>query len=143
MTYEYVDPRRVFFETRGHELVKVWEMQEATEARPANADLAEIKWKIDEAIGATGPENPWASITLTAEEAGALIAKVEELRAVLGPLLDDPYEGDTGTLYCRFCEATLGGSGDLAYSPRDEHRFVHEPNCPVLRADELLGRACR
>jgi len=69
----------------------------------------------------------------------AAMTTIADLRAVLAPLLDDPYEGDTGTIHCRFCERSLGGGDDLAYSPRDDARFVHAPDCPVLRRAILLG----
>lgn len=51
------------------------------------------------------------------------------LRAILAPLLDEPFvPGPNGSdmgLDCLFCRV-------------DEPS--HEPNCPVLRRDELLGR---
>jgi hypothetical protein len=60
------------------------------------------------------------------------IEQVGALRAVLEPLLDHPYQ--SGGPYfaphqeCRFCRAILG----------DER---HDPTCPVLRRDALLGRS--
>lgn len=64
----------------------------------------------------------------------------DALCAVLAPLLDDPLEYDSGNSCnaCRFC----GANDHAVYTPR-YHRpaLTHEPDCPVLRKDELLGRA--
>ena len=59
---------------------------------------------------------------------------IAELRAVLAPLLDNPFR-DLWTYSdpdetCVFCEHV-----GLAFD-----RQSHEPGCPVLRRDELLGR---
>lgn len=62
-------------------------------------------------------------------------AQLAAVRAVLAPLLDDPWEwgaweelvtGGRPLLICRFCDAPKG--------------HAHWPDCPVLRRDELLGR---
>jgi hypothetical protein len=74
---------------------------------------------------------------------------IAELRAILAPLLDDPFVGDEGAFSCQFCRVTLGpewdatthNHGPLRYPHRDAHLFVHAPDCPVLRKDDLLGRA--
>ena len=51
---------------------------------------------------------------------------IADLRAVLAPRLDDPWANFDGDLYCFWCY-----QGDHAQ---------HDPDCPVLRKDELLGR---
>lgn len=54
-----------------------------------------------------------------------LEAERDELRAILAPLLEKPWERFGGGRYaCRFCHT---GSS-------------HTPNCPVLRLGALLGR---
>lgn len=51
---------------------------------------------------------------------------VDELRAVLAPLLGDPVrEGPAGGWFCVFC---VGGD------------YAHQPDCPTRRAGVLLGR---
>lgn len=61
-------------------------------------------------------------------------ATIADLRAVLAPLLEQPYvdwsEGEYGRT-CRFC---------LSGEPYRGDPPVHTPDCPVLRDDELLGR---
>lgn len=60
-----------------------------------------------------------------------LEAQRDELRAVLAPLLDKPFEY-IDTEACLFCNGDRHGEG---YGP------VHDEGCPVLRKDELLGRS--
>ena len=68
---------------------------------------------------------------LTAAGINGFLDTIDELRAVLEPLLDQPYQ--PGGPYfaphqeCRFCRSILG----------DER---HLPTCPVLKRDALLGR---
>jgi hypothetical protein len=66
----------------------------------------------------------------------ALAATVDDLRAVLAPLLADPWRivvraGGTRNA-CAFCRGR--------YAP-DRPDRGHRPDCPVRRADRLLGRA--
>lgn len=61
-----------------------------------------------------------------------LQATIDELRAVLAPLLDQPWAygpqgGDAGQC-CAWCLRFADEEGP------------HAPNCPVLRKDALLGR---
>lgn len=66
------------------------------------------------------------------EDVPALIDAVAELRAVLAPLLDEPIIDVAGEFeVCRFC-----GEGDSNAFGRTS---AHAPECPVLRANELLG----
>lgn len=80
------------------------------------------------------------------------------LRAVLAPLLDDPYEmhdfeasydlGGDPIWWCRFCH--VEPEWKRAWTGRRDARghkinedvdaTPHVPDCPVLRRDELLGR---
>lgn len=111
----------------------------------ANSDL----WVVDNGIrdgllicSNLGPDyNPHSGpnarfIAAAKSDVPALIAKVEELRAILAVALDDPltsYEdafGDTHTS-CQFCAST---TVDL-FKPS-----LHKPDCPVLNRDRLLGR---
>lgn len=65
-----------------------------------------------------------------------LIAQRDELRAVLAPLLDNPWRlepEDCSFWICTFCRA------DAAADERDDPR-THNDSCPVPRKDELLGR---
>jgi hypothetical protein len=61
--------------------------------------------------------------------------QIAELRAALAPLLDEPLIDDgTAHIQCRVClkETTC---------PPWPRPPLHEPDCPVLRKDELLGRS--
>ena len=60
-----------------------------------------------------------------------LVDKVTELRAVLAPLLDRPFIAGQDGDACVWCLGLDDGLGDAN----------HEPDCPVLRKNELLGRA--
>lgn len=77
---------------------------------------------------------------LNVPQAEYLLTAVEELRAVLAPLLDDPtYDGDgmSGAyIACKFCPALLFWNQDVS-------TFTHAADCPVLppNRDRLLGRA--
>jgi hypothetical protein len=72
----------------------------------------------------------------------------DELRALLAPLMDDPLEacpmihgyGAYGWR-CRFCKTPMLTALDQPSPTRDGGRERHEPTCPVLRRDALLGRA--
>lgn len=69
----------------------------------------------------------------TAAGVNRLLGRIEALRAVLAPLLDEPAErwnDEHKAMECLFCHGTNVGE------PED----YHKPNCPVLRRDELLGR---
>src|SRR5262245_13976321 len=83
---------------------------------------------------------------------------IAELRAVLAPLLDDPYEeraadwlddSDAFDRICRFCGAEAEwrrvwtGNRDSRGRKINRQGDVtrHDPACPVLRKDALLGRA--
>jgi len=61
-----------------------------------------------------------------------MIATVATLRAVLEPLLDDPFYitafDRPQRFVCVFCRDIQG------------HSATHHPDCPVLRRDVLLGR---
>jgi len=63
------------------------------------------------------------------------VDRIDELRAVLAPLLDDPNaprsgDGEYDFGCCVFCHCEVPGT-----VPGE-----HAPDCPVLRKDELLGR---
>jgi hypothetical protein len=69
--------------------------------------------------------------------------RIAELRAILAPLLEDPfeYEGQAGparrAYMCRFCLRTsYVGEHDVRAGMLGEHA----PDCRVLRRDALLGR---
>lgn len=58
---------------------------------------------------------------------------IDALRAVLAPLLDDPFyisafPPEPSRLRCVFCRAVQG------------HSIEHTADCPVRRTDALLGR---
>lgn len=75
------------------------------------------------------------------ERLAAAQAERDAARAVLAPLLDDPVcEVDGGAEVCVFCEDSNGHSPppDYVYQPKP---LTHEPDCPVLRKDDILGRA--
>jgi hypothetical protein len=62
------------------------------------------------------------------------------LHAVLAPLLNEPlYESEMtpGTVVCRVCLKVTHYYAEGDYRPRPP---LHEPDCAVLRTDELLGR---
>lgn len=83
---------------------------------------------------------------------------IAELRGLLAPLLDDPYEmhdfevgydfGGDPLYRCRFCEVEpvwkRAWTGRLDKRGRKINEWVdktpHKLLCPVLRRDELLGR---
>jgi hypothetical protein len=64
---------------------------------------------------------------------------IDDLRSVLAPKLDDPWidDADNVCVECYWCGANNFPT-DLNHYPRPP--IEHEPNCPVLRRDELLGR---
>jgi hypothetical protein len=91
-------------------------------------------------------------------------AQRDELRAILAPLLDDPIEEDReeGGLWCKVCGGTNCREVPLEWTPPPlppgvryapgyepepgptsritcDGDAVHEPDCPVLRRDALLG----
>ena len=60
--------------------------------------------------------------------------RIDELRAILAPLLDDPlYVQMDGTLACPLCHWS-------APANTKDWDFPHAATCPVRRRDELLGR---
>lgn len=76
---------------------------------------------------------------------------VGELRAILAPLLDDPYDDEGGFISdrrCRFCWATSTWkkrpTGRRDARGRNVREWAdatpHKADCPVLRKDTLLGR---
>jgi hypothetical protein len=72
------------------------------------------------------------------DDLGAAYETIEDLRAVLAPKLDNPLEhdGDNTCDFCIWCDAS---NYWIQYDkPRPE--LKHEPTCPVLRKDRLLGR---
>ena len=81
---------------------------------------------IDDVFETVDPTNLFAPAILIA--AGRTIrTQRDELRAILAPLLEDPWRDvivgdDEGRSECVFC-----GAG------------THEADCPVLRKDALLG----
>lgn len=81
------------------------------------------------------------SCELYAQDAADAAEQRDSLRAILAPLLDNPYRtiANYGDPYeeCVFCECVP--ESHYPYGPND--RKDHEPDCPVLRKDELLGRA--
>jgi hypothetical protein len=90
----------------------------------------------------------YPSVITTADNLfSALQAERDELRAILAALLDDPwyYHGvvdddpETDIYVCKLCDATNylpPGLGSMR-----EAEALHYATCPVLRKDELLGRA--
>ena len=89
------------------------------------------------------PFDIWAAIREIREQNEALI---DELRAVLAPLLDEPWyydcdldaDPDTMVYVCKLCDATAHlppGYGSIG-----EIDPPHLSSCPVLRRDALLGR---
>lgn len=69
------------------------------------------------------------------------IAERDELRAILAPLLDDAkrfaFESTDGTenFSCLFC-----GGPECSEGRDSPDHILHDPTCPVLRRDTLLGR---
>ena len=57
----------------------------------------------------------------------SLQAQRDELRAILAPLLDDPFHGSTPCVFC-------------GHRWRFNESVNHMIDCPVLQRDRLLGR---
>jgi hypothetical protein len=79
---------------------------------------------------------------LDGEAIADLRRQVDELRAILAPLLDEPLRNldpDAQLDICIFCLAARwvdpSGRADV------DGVFAHRPDCPVLRRDALLGRS--
>jgi hypothetical protein len=118
-----------------------------TDTRPVNADLAEAR-TVAARLTAGRYESFNEAQSDTHHAAAivpALIAKVEAPRAVLGPLLEGAVlarieESGQQQAWCFCCGRAAG------FQPRDwrnpEWEYKHEPDCPTLHADELMGRAC-
>jgi hypothetical protein len=71
---------------------------------------------------------------LSAAGVNSIFSLIDELRAALEPLIDEPYEivgwtsSDEPESACRFCYVSLDAAN------------THKPDCPVTRRDVLLGR---
>lgn len=102
------------------------------------------------------PPSAMRVIRLCAEQREEAIRQRDELRAVLAPLLDDPYEQFNTAGYecdeidhrCRFCEMAMVWTRTWTGRRNARGRKInewadatpHTSDCPVLRRDALLGR---
>jgi len=69
-----------------------------------------------------------------------LLERIDALRAILAPLLDNPLLEDAnapGAVTCVVCRRYTNYAAEGDWRPRAP---LHEDGCPVLRRDELLGR---
>jgi hypothetical protein len=73
-------------------------------------------------------------------ELGRRQAVIDELRAVLAMVLDDPIEYEDGSPFCVFCTRMEGEEGSVTVVLPSGCRFTHKINCPTHRADVFLGR---
>jgi hypothetical protein len=95
------------------------------------ADLDVIEARYRRGYLSSNPEiafAPMADLPALMDEVRRLQAERDELRAVLAPLLDDPWrEAEDGFYDCTFCRP-------------NGRTYDHKPGCPVLACDRLLGR---
>ncbi|HYF46708.1 MAG TPA: hypothetical protein VD926_10900 [Acidimicrobiales bacterium] len=117
LTWEYVDPldARLFYGFGG-ELVRVEQrIKEGGVSERLQAELRLSDRELDEAH-----------------------RQLDELRAILQPLLDKPFR--TITDYGDTLRAD-DEMGECLFCGQDDWTNPHKPDCPVLNRDRLLGRA--